>query len=132
MTLLIMSMCMMAQSESNSYILTKQYVINKGYTISWNAYAYIPQGETMYNDYNFTAGVTYLIYAVSEDSDVKDVDIVLYTASGAEYIKDTSVDSNACVVFTPTYDIWLRVSVKNYKSLDTNNKSLCRYFLAYQ
>jgi len=133
LSLIVISICSFAQpAQSDAYRSKKYWAVEHGYTINQDKYGYIVKGDYIYESYTFYAGTTYLIYAMSEDDDVTDVDIYLYNTNGSIYIKDSTKDSDAAVVFTPDYNIVLKVVVKNYISYDPYNKSLCRFFIGYK
>jgi len=119
-------------AQSNSYLVAKSIVIEKGYTIVEEKSAYIVEGNYLYSTRFFYQGLEYVIYADSDDSDVQDIDIYTYYSDGDGRDKDTTTDKNAVVVFTPMADITLKIVVKNYRSIDSINLSQCRYFVAYK
>jgi len=119
-------------SQSAAYLNAKRLVVNEGYTIADERYAYVAQNEYLFNNRTFYGGTNYIIVAASDDSDVLDIDIYLYYQSGSVRNKDDDADRIAVINFTPNVDLVLQISVLNYKSLTPRYKSLCRYFIAYK
>jgi hypothetical protein len=104
-----------------------------GYTISKEMEVNISEGQTGYSYKTFYEGLTYIVYAMSEDGDVTDIDVYVYDTSDDEILKrDTEADDVAVVSFTPNKEIDGKVVIKNYKSSDPNYESRCRYIIAYK
>lgn len=116
----------------SSYSELKAYLKNQGYSISTEQYADLKQGETAGHTKEFYKGTSYVIVAMSEDNDVKDVDIYLNNLDGSEYLKDTDTESVAVIKFDPSFTRSMRVVVKNYRSDTPYYASRCRFIIAYK
>jgi hypothetical protein len=115
------------------YQKARDKIEGMGYTISKEMEVNISEGQTGYSYKTFYEGLTYIIYAMSEDRDVSDIDIYVYDTSDDEILKRDAEDDDVAVVsFTPNRDIEGKVVIKNYKSSDPNYESRCRYIIAYK
>lgn len=132
--LFIASFCAFAQepSQSYEYLTIKQYTINNGYSIVEDKWGYSAQGGTLYSYKTFYAGCTYIVFGMSQDTDVQDVDMHLYYSDGTLYTKDNTTDKAAAVEITPLVNVTLKIVLTNYRSNTPNDRSLCRYFVAYK
>ncbi|MDR2475381.1 MAG: hypothetical protein LBD45_05940 [Bacteroidales bacterium] len=118
--------------QSSKYKEARAYLLNEGYSISTEQYADLAQGETAGHTKTFYKNSEYFIFAISDDSDVTDVDIYLNDASGSIYTKDTDTSNVAVVTFSPSFTREMRVVMKNYASNTPSYKSRCRILIAYK
>lgn len=130
LTLLIVSI--VSFSQSNDYNQAKQLALDNGYTIAEEKVADIAQGAFLYNYRTFYQGTSYVIFATSDDSDVKDVDIYLSYMDGDIRNKDNDYSNIAVISFTPGATLNLKISVYNFSSNTPLYESRCRYFIAYK
>ncbi|MBN1214216.1 MAG: hypothetical protein JXA99_02115 [Candidatus Lokiarchaeota archaeon] len=116
------------------YYNAVQIMNDAGYTVanSNSFYGNIQQSEFIYANKTFYSGTDYIIVGISEDLDVKDVDIHLYYLNGVLLGKDDDSDDVAVLYFSPTYDITLQVQCKNYRSTDPYYKSKCWILIGYK
>ena len=121
-----------AMGQSAHYRELKAYLINEGFSISTEQYADLAQGETAGHTKTFYKGTSYVIIAVSDDNDVRDVDIYLNNTNGGEYDKDTSTESYAVLKFEPSFTRDMRIVIKNYASNTPYYSSRCRFIIAYK
>jgi hypothetical protein len=121
-----------SQSQSARYKELRGLLISEGYSISTEQYADLKQGGTAGYTKTFYEGTSYVIVAISDDSDVSDVDVYLRYTDGTEYSKDTDSESLAILKFNPTYTREMRVVIKNYASRTPNYASRCRFIIAYK
>jgi len=129
---LIASSSMLASAQT-AYQKARNKIEEMGYTISKEMEVNISEGQTGYSYKTFYEGLTYIIYAMSEDNDVSDIDVYVYDTSDNEVLKrDTENDDIAVISFTPNREIEGKVVIKNYKSSDPNYESRCRYIIAYK
>jgi hypothetical protein len=121
------------QSFSQSlYNYAKSYLRENGYTISADQQADLAQGETAGHVKTFYSGNRYMIIALSDDSDVSDVDVFLYYTNGTLDSKDADTEKIAVLTFEPSYTRDMRVVVKNYASSTPRYKSKCRIIIGYK
>ena len=118
--------------QSGNYFELMGRLSHNGYSISTDRYADLKQGQTTSYTRTFYEGTEYLIFGLSDDNDVLDVDIYLYRMDGTEYDKDTDSESVAVVEFYPSFTREMKVTVKNYSSLTPNYASRCRIIIAYK
>lgn len=129
----ILLFCARSQAQTARYRQALQKLESMGYTISKEMMVNISEGQTGYSYKTFYEGLTYIIYAMSEDGDVQDIDVYVYDTSDDGILKrDTEADDIAVVSFTPGRDIEGKVVIKNYKSDDPKYESKCRYIIAYK
>lgn len=122
----------LALAQGNSYREVKAYLRREGYTISNDLYADLRQGNTSYYHKTFYAGLSYIIVALSDDRDVRDVDVCLYESNGDKYECDTDTEVAAAITFSPSFQRTMRVEIINYRSNTPNYASRCRYIIAYK
>jgi len=115
-----------------TYNFIRGYCIGLGYGIGQEWHSSLEQGQYFTKTFTFNRDVEYNIIALSEDLDVLDVDIQVYTDSGDIYAEDTSSDRFAEVNFTPSYTRTLTIKVKNYSSNTPNYASKVYFLIAYK
>ena len=121
-----------AFAQTPVYNEAKAYLTYKGYSISKDMYADLKEGETTSYTKTFSANLDYIIIALSDDTDVKDVDVFLYETNGTEYTKDSKAKSMAIVEFSLMFERELKVTVKNYKSNSPTYASKCKFIIGYK
>jgi hypothetical protein len=129
-SLIAITMC--SYSQSNTYNERKAYLRNEGYTIFEEFYEDLREGNLMFKDRTFYKNGTYIIFAMSEDTDVEDVDLYVYETNGDQYTSDNSVRRMAAVDINLMVSRELRIVVKNFKSRTPNYASRCRFLIAYK
>lgn len=130
--LALMLISMTTFSQSQRYFDAKNYYRSYGYSIGLEQVVTLAQGGLGYSYVNFYSGHEYVIVALSDDSDVLDVDIFTYYPSGDLFMKDSDNSKLAIVHFECTGSNQLKIIVKNYSSLTPTYLSTVRYFVAYK
>lgn len=126
------AVCLSVVAQTSAYYDVQRLCISKGYSIGLEEQGLANQGSTVYSWVNFTGGNDYIIVAMSDDSDVKDVDVFLYTESGILLKKDADESNLGMIFFSPRYNNRLKIIIKNYRSDTPNYRSTLRYFIAYR
>ena len=121
-----------SQEQSTKYKELKGYLQSKGYSISTEQYANLAQGGEATYVKTFYENTSYAIIAMSDDSDVIDVDVYLKYKNGTVYSKDTDAENVAIITFDPSYTRDMQVVIKNYSSRTPNYKSRCRFIIGYK
>lgn len=119
------------KSQTPAYYQAQGMSKANGYNIGTEQYGTASQGNTVYSWLDFNPG-DYMILALSDDSDVKDVDIFVYDEYGNLVIKDADDSPVAAVAFHCDYYKRYKVVMKNYKSNDPNYASILRFYVAYK
>jgi hypothetical protein len=119
-------------SQSQKYNDLKTLYRGYGYSIGTEQVVTLTQGQLGYTYVNFYSGYNYSIVAMSDDSDVLDVDVFTYYPSGYLFMKDSDSSNLAIVSFECTGSNQLKIVVKNYSSLTPTYASTVRYFVAYK
>jgi hypothetical protein len=88
--------------NSTIYYEVKGYLNGMGYTVDENNvwYQNIQEGEFFYCYKTFSPGLDYVLFAFSEDGDVKDIDIYLYNQDNSIYNKDADIKSSGLLEYT--------------------------------
>ena len=103
-----------------------------GYTIVTQSYGTLKQAESAYKLYSFLPYRDYIIVGISNDYNVTDVDLHVYDKHGYVYEKDDGPDDVA-VVHIYTYSTQqMKVMIKNAKTDTPDDKSTCRFVIAYK
>lgn len=118
-----------AQSKYNVIVATLKLM---GYSIGQEWNCPLKEGQYFTKTFTFDEGVNFDIIALSEDGDVRDVDMEILTPGGYTYAKDTRTDNYAEVNFTPTFTRELTIRVKNYSSDAPNYASTVYFIVAYK
>ena len=105
---------------------------SNGWSISEERYGDARQSNTIASNKMFYASTQYLIYAFSEDDDVRDVDISLFESDGNLYASDASSSPTASLKFTTYVTREMKVVVKNYRSLSPGYASRLKFVIAYR
>jgi hypothetical protein len=119
-------------SQSQKYNDLKTLYRGYGYSIGTEQVVTLTQGQLGYTYVNFHAGYVYSIVAMSDDSDVLDVDVFTYYPSGYLFMKDSDSSNLAIVSFECSGSSQLKIVVKNYSSLTPTYSYTFRYFVAYK
>lgn len=130
LTLVVMSLTVFSQYQK--YNDLKALYRSYGYVIGLEEEANISQGNTAFSNVTFRNGNEYVIVAMSDDTDVQDIDIYTYYTSGALFLKDDDNSKIAIVSFNCYYSVILQIVIKNYSSLTPRWESKVRYFIAYK
>ena len=131
MTLLLVSL--VGFSQSQRYYELKNYYRGLGYSIGNEKYQTCIQGASFYSYMNFSPSSEYVIVAMSDDSDVLDVDIFMYYSDGSLFMKDSDSSNLAIISFScSSYVNNTIIYVKNYSSTTPNYASTLRFFIAYK
>jgi hypothetical protein len=121
------------QQEGWTYALAKASLTSQGYTICEDKYGDLGQGQTAYFYRTYYANTTYRIVAISDDNDVRDVDIYVYYSDGTTvYTKDDDESPVSIVSFTPYVNRYLKVVFKNYASRTPDYRSTVRLLVGYK
>lgn len=129
LTMTILSLGIFAQSR---YEQSKQVYRSLGYNIGLEEFAKLKEGSFGYSTVNFQAGHRYEIVAVSNDTDVLDIDLYIYYPNGELFMEDADNSSVSIISFTCSYSQSMKVIIKNYSSLTPNFASTIRYFIAWK
>jgi hypothetical protein len=119
-------------AQSGAFNERKAYLRNQGYTILDEFYDDLKEGYSTYRYRNFYSSGSYIIFAMSEDTDVEDVDLYVYETDGDEYISDHTVRRMAAVDVNVLVSREMKIVVKNYKSRTPSYASRCRFLIAYK
>jgi hypothetical protein len=119
-------------TQQGAYNERKAYLRSQGYAIVDEYYSDLKQGETTYKYRSFSKDGRYVVFAMSEDTDVEDIDLYVYESNGEEYVQDNTVKRMAAVDINPLVTRELKMVVKNYKSRTPNYASRCRFLVAYK
>lgn len=125
----VLSLGIFAQSR---YEKVRQVYRSLGYNIGLEEYANLKEGSFGYSTVNFEAGSRYEIVAVSNDIDVRDIDLYVYYPNGELFMEDTDNSNLSVVSFNCSYSQSMKVIIKNYSSLTPNFASTIRYFIAWK
>lgn len=125
----VLSLGIFAQSR---YEKVRQVYRSLGYNIGLEEYVNLKEGSFGYSTVNFEAGSRYEIVAVSNDTDVKDIDLYVYYPNGELFMEDTDNSNLSVVSFNCTYSQSMKIIIKNYSSLTPNFASTIRYFIAWK
>lgn len=125
----LLSLGIFAQSR---YEKVRQVYRSLGYNIGLEEFANLKEGSFGYSTVNFEAGSRYEIVAVSNDTDVKDIDLYVYYPNGELFMEDTDNSNLSVVSFNCTYSQSMKIIIKNYSSLTPNFASTIRYFIAWK
>jgi len=128
----LISLFQTTHAQGEKYRVAKNYYIKKGYSIGQEWYNDLEQGQYFTKSFSFENNAEYAVVALSEDNDVRDVDIEILTAAGDIYEKDTQVDALAIVSFTPSFTRNLTIKVLNYRSRTPDYASRVYFFVAYR
>lgn len=120
------------QAQSFRYNFYKGYFQGLGYDIGQEWHGDLKQGQYYTKTFNFNRYLEYHIVALSEDDDVEDIDMHVYTSYNSVYMKDDDESALAEVAFTPSFDRSLTIKVKNYSSSTPNYASRVYFFIAYK
>lgn len=122
-----------SQAQGFTYNFIIGYLEGQGYTIRNELHGNAAQGYYIYtNSMRFYEGTEYCIVAFSEDNDVKDVDLGVYTSWGSLYDEDRTVSQLAKVTFTPSYTQDFTVRATNYSSNTPYYQSRVNIIIAYR
>lgn len=131
LTLLLVSV--VGFSQSQRYYELKAFYLDRGYNIGNEQNFKCVQGSSFYSIMNFSPSSQYVVVAMSDDSDVLDVDVYLYYSDGTLFMKDTDSSNIAIISFNCTsYVNNTKIYVKNYSSRTPNYASTLRFFIAYK
>jgi hypothetical protein len=119
-------------AQNGAFNERKAYLRNQGYSILDEFYDDLKEGYTTYRYRNFYASGSYIIFAMSEDTDVEDIDLYVYETNGDEYVSDYSVRRMAAVDINVLVSREMKIVVKNYKSRTPYYASRCRFLIAYK
>ena len=125
----VLSLGIFAQSR---YEKVRHVYRSLGYNIGLEEFANLKEGSFGYSTVNFEAGSRYEIVAVSNDTDVKDIDLYVYYPNGELFMEDTDNSNLSVVSFNCTYSQSMKIIIKNYSSLTPNFASTIRYFIAWK
>jgi|GEM_PF-1975540 len=129
---LLLSFFQTTHAQGERYRIAKNYYLNKGYSIGQEWYNDLKQGQYFTKSFLFKKYTEYAVVALSEDTDVQDVDIEILTAADDIYEKDTQTDALAVVNFTPSFSRNLTIKAINYRSGTPNYASRVYFFVAYR
>lgn len=118
-----------AQSKHDVVVATLKLM---GYSIGQEWNCPLKEGQYFTKTFKFDEGVNFDIVALSEDGDVRDVDMEILSPYGTPLLKDTRSDNYAEVNFTPDYTRSLTIKVKNYSSDAPNYASTVYFIVAYK
>ena len=125
----VLSLGIFAQSR---YEKVRHVYRSLGYNIGLEEFANLKEGSFGYSTVNFESGSRYEIVAVSNDTDVKDIDLYVYYPNGELFMEDTDNSNLSVVSFNCTYSQSMKIIIKNYSSLTPNFASTIRYFIAWK
>lgn len=116
------------------YYNAVEIITDAGYEVSNSNsfYGNIQQSEIFYANKTFYYGHEYIIVGISEDPDVKDVDIYLYYLNGNLLGSDNSTKAISVLYFTPSINVTLQIQCKNYRSTDPYYSSTCWILIGYK
>jgi len=123
------------QAKGLRYFTARAALIADGYTICEDRYSDLSQGDQANFYRTFYHNTSYKIIAISDDTDVKDIDIfVYYYDSNGEhsYTSDNDESAISVVKFTPYIDRYLKVVYKNYASRTPYYESTVRLLVGYK
>jgi hypothetical protein len=119
------------------YQNAKSYAISQGYKIIVEQYANLSQGSTAGYTKTFYGSNDYMIIAVSDDSDVTDLDVFVkdtdvYSNDGHTLYADSDATNIGVIRFSQYSESTMRVVIKNYSSLTPNYASTVRFLIAHK
>jgi hypothetical protein len=119
-------------AQSDRYLEGVKKIEKLGYTIADEMNVNISESMTGYSYRHFYGSLNYVVFAISEDKDVTDLDVYVYDEDGEVIEKDADESDMAVISFNTGRDMEGKIVIKNYKSNDPDYKSLCRYVVAYK
>ena len=126
----IISSTAFAQIGSVEYREVKDYLNNLGFKITNELYADLAQDESTEHVATFSSDKDYILIGMSDDEDVNDVDIYLYTMDDDVFEKDTDETNVAVITFEPKFTRKMKVIVTNFDSDTPGYESRCRILIA--
>jgi len=132
-TCVLMATVSMAATAQTNYETYKRTLENNGYTIAYDGYCDLSEGQTCKAFHTFYKGNDYKVVAFSNDGDVTDIDVYLYEKNGDDQIdKDADATDLAVVNFSPSYTRECKIVWKNYASNSPKTESRVRCFICYK
>lgn len=119
-----------AYAQSPRTLEMRAKIRDAGYSIYEEKTYNLKKGATASYTRTFYSSTQYAIVAISEDTDVSDIDIMLYETSGDLYKQDTEADATPIVDFAPSVTRSMKVVVKNYNTSTPNYASPVRLIIA--
>ena len=130
---LLTCICGQLFAQGERYKKAKQELIDMGYTIATEMKVTCKEGTTGYSYRTFYSNLDYVVFGISDDGDVKDIDLYIYKSDGTLFEKDADNQDLAVLTFTSDEEIAdAKIVIKNYKSNDPDYESVCRYVVAYK
>ena len=129
----VLSLSSFSQNPLTIYEV-KGYLTGLGYTVDdkniWSKA--LTQDDYFFCYKHFSPGLEYVIFAISEDGDVQDLDVYIYNSDGSVFKKDNDYSNIGLIEYSPTIDITRKCVVKNFKSNDPYYPSKCWLVVAYR
>ncbi len=108
-----------------------ELIESEGYKISHEDYAFLEEGEYEITYKTFHTGTDYAIIAYSEDSEVFDIHLKLYSPNGTLLKSDTAPDPEAVIEYSPNSEKECKIVYKNYAS-HSYGDNIIRVLVAYK
>ena len=110
----------------------KSLMKDLGYSWSETRSVKLMEGQSEYYWRSFFSGNEYAVLAFSEDDNVHDIDIYLYNEEGSLIYQSKASENFDIIEFSPDMAGQVKVVIKNYDSLMTDEEYKCKFMMFYK